>query len=414
MRIMKFEGATMRDAVAKVKAELGDQAVIISSRQIRKGLLGSAVEISAAIDDGEENREIEAQAPAFTRGNPYARAAAAHVDDNADIEKAMAPLRSELRSLRAMVRSNNQPAPAQDTKKLESEIAALRALVEKLSAAAQASAPAPQKKLSKIDEAIEMALPVEKGSPSSMATPSSIAEAISGLANKRIEAKPEKIEAKPETSNHTPLVAPSSASIVMLVGPTGAGKTTTIAKLAAHAALVEGRRVRLITLDTFRVGGVDQIRTFADLIGVPLTVLDNPADLADAIEQSDGDDELTLIDTAGRSPRDTAHVIELATAIAQIRDLEVHLAIPASSSATAIDELVTRYTPLSPSRLLFTKVDEQESVPELLAAPRRTRLPITWVTTGQQVPEDLEQPTAKRLGHLAAHSISTSTRTRAA
>ncbi len=410
MRIMKFEGATMRDAVAKVKAELGDQAVIISSRQVRKGLLGSAVEISAAIDDGDDARDVEAApTPAFTRGNPYAKAAA-HVDESADIEKAMAPLRSELRSLRAMVRSNNQPAPSQDTKKLEAEIAALRALVEKLSSAAQAApAPAPAaKNLSKIEAAIEMAEPVEKASPSS------IAEAVAGLAGKR-----SRIEV--ETKADAPLVAPSTASIVMLVGPTGAGKTTTIAKLAAHAALVEGRRVRLITLDTFRIGGVDQIRTFAELIGVPLTVLDSPMDLADAIEQSDGDDELTLIDTAGRSPKDAAHVIELATAIASIRDLEVHLAVPASSSASAIDELVTRYTPLSLSRLLFTKVDEQDAVPELLAAPRRTRLPITWVTTGQQVPEDLEQPTAKRLGHLAAcatrtptNTPSTSTRTRAA
>jgi flagellar biosynthesis protein FlhF len=421
MRIMKFEGATMRDAVAKVKAELGDQAVIISSRQVRKGLLGSAVEISAAIDDGDENRPVEtAPGPAFTRGNPYANPAvhAKDKDNSEDIEKAMAPLRSELRSLRAMVRSNNAPAPAPETKKLESEIAALRQLVEKLSISSKLDT-AP-KKLSKIDAAIQDAMPAGPAfvgratSPEAMggeiekASAGSIADAVAGLANKRARTEPR------AQSSDAPLVAPSTSRIVMLVGPTGAGKTTTIAKLAAHAALVEGRRVRLITLDTFRIGGVDQIRTFADLIGVPLTVLDSAADLADDIEQNDGEDELTLIDTAGRSPRDTAHVVELATAIASIRDLEVHLTIPAHASAQTIDELVTRYTPLSPSRLLFTKVDERESVPELLEAPRRTRLPITWVTTGQQVPEDLEQPTAKRLGHLAAHSLSNPSRTRAA
>lgn len=422
MRIMKFEGATMRDAVAKVKAELGDQAVIISSRQVRKGLLSSAVEISAAIDDGDATPEVDpAPVPAFTRGNPYANPAVQpepNKDDREEeLEKAMAPLRSELRSLRAMVR-NNQP-PAQDTKKLEAEIASLRALVEKMSTAAKQAAfaePAPRK-ISKIDAAIEMAEPdVEE-----KASAGSIAQAVAGLATKRARRATNQNLPSPAPANpNLPLVAPSSARIVMLVGPTGAGKTTTIAKLATHAALVEGRRVRLITLDTFRIGGVDQIRTFADLIGVPLTVLDNPADLAATIEENEDSDELTLVDTAGRSPRDTAHVVELARAIAPIRDLEVHLAIPASASPAAIDELVTRYTALSPARLLFTKVDEQESVPQLLEAPRRTRLPITWVTTGQQVPEDLEQPTAKRLGHLAAYATrtapttSTPSRTRAA
>ena len=92
-------------------------------------------------------------------------------------------------------------------------------------------------------------------------------------------------------------------------------------------------------------------------------------------------------------------------AIGTVADLEVHLVVPASATPEAIDKLVSRYTALSPSRLLFTKLDEHESIPELLKAPRRTRLPITWVTTGQSVPEDLEQPTAHRLGELAARGI---------
>jgi flagellar biosynthesis protein FlhF len=375
MRVLKFEGATMRDAVAKVKAELGNQAVIISSRQVRRGLLGTAVEISAAIDDGSDERSVDTSGPAFTR----AQTQSPLHDDNGDMEKMIAPLRSELRSLRAMVRSNTQAPPVQDTKKLETEIAALRQLVEKLRTPESYEQPARSQ-----------AAPQR---PQQQASAESIAEAVAGLANKR---------GRHETEGEVPLIAPSTARVVMLVGPTGAGKTTTIAKLAAHAALVEGRRVRLITLDTYRVGGVDQIRTFADLIGVPLTVLDRPADLADAI---DDEDELTLIDTAGRSPRDTASIVELAAAVGVLPEIEIHLAIPAASSATAIDELVARYTALQPSRLLFTKVDEHDAVPELLKAPRRTRLPITWVTTGQQVPEDLEQPTATRLGELAAHGI---------
>lgn len=367
MRIMKFEGSTMREAIAKAKAELGDQAVIISSRQVRRGLLGTAIEISAAIDDGDDERAVDMSSPAFTRAAPQPR----RPDTGADLEKLIAPLRTELRSLRAMVRtSTNEHA---GISKLESELVALRQLVEQLGRGAQPRT-------------------------AETASASSIAQAVAAAANKRRASEPEPV-----------LVAPSTARIVMLVGPTGAGKTTTIAKLAAHAALVEGRRVRVITLDTYRVGGVEQIRTFTDLIGVPLVVVERADDLARATAT---DDELILVDTAGRSPLDTTSVPELAAAIAPLADLEVHVVIAASSSAAAIDTLVARFSPLAPSRLLFSKLDEQDATPELLLAPRRTRLPITWVTTGQAVPEDLERPTASRLGELAARGLSPTTSNR--
>jgi flagellar biosynthesis protein FlhF len=184
----------------------------------------------------------------------------------------------------------------------------------------------------------------------------------------------------------------------MLVGPTGAGKTTTIAKLAARAALIENRRVCLVTLDNYRVGGVDQIRTFAELIGVPLEVAESPADLGALIDPAN---ELTLIDTAGRSPRDAAAIEELARQITGL-EIEVHLVVPAGASAAQLDELLQRYRALQPVRLLFTKLDECVHAPELALAPARTRLPITWVTTGQAVPEDIEQPTDARVLELAS------------
>jgi flagellar biosynthesis protein FlhF len=188
----------------------------------------------------------------------------------------------------------------------------------------------------------------------------------------------------------------------MLVGPTGVGKTTTIAKLAARAALIENKRVALITLDNYRVGGIDQIRTFADLIGVPLKVVASPADLADAI---DDDDDLTLIDTAGRSPRDSAAIAELAAGVRQCAPIETHLVVSAGSTATTIESLCNRYRVLAPARLLFTKVDEIETAPEMARAPLRLELPITCITTGQSVPEDLEEPTNERVLELATAGL---------
>ena len=361
MRVKKFEGATMRDAIAKVKAELGDQAVIISTRQVRRGLLGTGVEISAAIDteDADSGPTHAGPSTGGPRTSPPPIQSAQHSEH--DLEKLIAPVRSELRSLRALVRTTGE---SRGTTELRGELAALRKLVEDL------QRPAPP--------------PLPRAAPRPRATP-----------------QHDLMRGRNPLQGDTPLTAPSTGTAVMLVGPTGAGKTTTIAKIAARAALIDSRRVALVTLDNYRIGGVDQIRTFADLIGVPLEVAESPAALADLIDPSN---DLTLIDTAGRSPRDGAAIAELAGHLVGL-DLEIHLVIPAGSTPAQVDELVSRYAALAPSRLLFTKLDECDRAPELALAPPRTGLPITWVTTGQAVPEDIEQPTAARVLELASGGL---------
>jgi len=380
MRVLKFEGATMRDAIAKVKAELGDQAVIISTRQVRKGLLGSAVEISAAIDNDDAEPAHPFHGPVNTGPAPL------RTDD---VEKQLAPLRSELRSLRAMVRTTGE---GRGTTEMRSELAALRRLVETMhtataSAPAAPAAPAPIARRAAYD---------------SVATAATTGPAAHRAAPPRETAPSASPARRAPPSLDAPLTASSTGAAVMLVGPTGAGKTTTIAKLAARAALIENRRVSLVTLDNYRVGGVDQIRTFAELIGVPLQVADSPAQLANLLDPAN---DLTLIDTAGRSPRDVDAIEELASHLEGL-DVEVHLVVPAASSAAQIDELMQRYRALAPVRLLFTKLDECGLAPELALAPARTRLPITWVTTGQAVPEDIEQPTTARVLELASGGLS--------
>jgi flagellar biosynthesis protein FlhF len=358
VKILKFEGSNMREAVAKVKAELGDQAVIVATRQIRRGLLGTACEISAAIDDDNEQEPVRlprgfgAFAAANGQNGPTMgmnQSAAPQRDD--ETERMLGSLKNEIKSLRALVRA--QSGDTRMTTELRNEVASLRKLVEDLKHAPQPTPPA------------------------------NGARGTTPIAN-------------------TQLTAPSQGSIIMLVGPTGVGKTTTIAKLAARAALIENKRVALITLDNYRVGGIDQIRTFADLIGVPLKVVASPADLADAI---DDDDDLTLIDTAGRSPRDSAAIAELAAGVRQCAPIETHLVVSAGSIATTIESLCNRYRALSPARLLFTKVDEIETAPEMARAPLRLELPITWITTGQAVPEDLEEPTNERVLELATAGL---------
>jgi len=256
MKIVKFEGATMRDAIAKVKADLGDQAVIVSTRQVRKGLLGTAIEISAAIDDGSDD-DTQPRGRAQTMSGPSYGGPMTGKEE--EVEKLLAPLRSEIRSLRALVRAAGD---SKGTSDLKSELGALRKLVEDM----RIPTPAPA---SSIDAALEAATDVPRRRRATT------------------------------VSHESPLTQSSSARIIMLVGPTGAGKTTTIAKLAARAALIEERRTALITLDSYRVGGFEQIKTFADLIGVPVRTAEIDAQsIADAIDERVVDNLRGVVDRA--------------------------------------------------------------------------------------------------------------------
>lgn len=193
-----------------------------------------------------------------------------------------------------------------------------------------------------------------------------------------------------------PLAAPSRKRVVALVGPTGVGKTTTIAKLAAKAALVQNRSVALITLDAYRVGGQEQMAIFADLIGVPLVSVRRPSKLKSALE-SLKDVERVFIDTAGRSPSAAEEIRETVEAIESLDRVEVHLTLPAATQPATTDKWAEIVGRKHIDRLLFTKLDECDGAPELIRAPGRLRIPVAYLTTGQRVPEDLELAEANRL-----------------
>ncbi len=182
------------------------------------------------------------------------------------------------------------------------------------------------------------------------------------------------------------LTAPSHGRVVALVGPTGAGKTTTVAKLAARAALVRGFRAGLITLDDYRVGGEEQLRIFADLIPAPMHVASNRMELARALHAL-AECDLIYIDTSGRNPRDRQAHVELAGTLSHIDGLEIHLVVPAPSAPAYIDQLTARYqSALVIDRLLFTKLDEADDLSQMVRAPARLGLPVAHVTMGQAVP----------------------------
>jgi len=191
------------------------------------------------------------------------------------------------------------------------------------------------------------------------------------------------------------------------VGPTGVGKTTTIAKLAAHAALLAEKPVAIVTLDSYRIGGAEQIRTYADLIGVPLVLCSDPSQLASTLQELRSK-QCVFIDTPGHGPKEHAAFAQLQQAFARSESIEVHLAVSAGSTAESIDAQFARYQPLGVDRLLFTKIDEAADFSELVIAPSRLQCPMTYLTNGQRVPEDLEIATTERLLWLLNHGCGAS------
>jgi flagellar biosynthesis protein FlhF len=181
-----------------------------------------------------------------------------------------------------------------------------------------------------------------------------------------------------------------------LIGPTGVGKTTTIAKLAASYKLRHGKRVGLITADTYRIAAVDQLRTYAGIIGIPLEIALAPADIAPALAKFEQCD-VVLVDTPGRSPRDTARLDELSAVLDAIGPARTHLVLSAGASVPVLKSAARCFGAMNPDTLIVSKADEAGALGVLLDIARLTGLPLSYLTTGQEVPDDIEPARADRL-----------------
>jgi len=191
-------------------------------------------------------------------------------------------------------------------------------------------------------------------------------------------------------------VVPGSRRLVALVGPTGVGKTTTIAKLAADFRLRQRRRVGLITVDTYRIAAVDQLQTYADIIDLPMEVVSTPREMRGAVDRL-RDMDVVLMDTAGRSPRDEVRIQELKSMLAEAEADEVHLVLSATSGASNLVRTAERFAKVGSTSLILTKLDETTSLGNLLPLVRQTDLPLSYVTCGQNVPDDIEAADPHRL-----------------
>jgi flagellar biosynthesis protein FlhF len=371
MKIKHYRAPDMRQALRQVREAQGPDAVILSSRKIQGG-----VEVVAAIDyDGAESAQraghsdtsYASRAGSESRNQTEDFAALARRMTNASddsFDQAPSAVNEELRTLRRMLETQlatlawndlSRRAPVQT--ELLKHLTVL-GLAQDLSAELVAQMPGRME----LSEANRLALAL--------------------MARRIVVAEERWLDA---------------GGMVALVGPTGVGKTTLMAKLAARWVLRHGPRdLALISTDSVRIGAQEQIHTLGRLLGVPAYAVDGVSELAEILDHV-SERRFVLIDTAGLSQRDERLADELAALSGAHDRIETSLVLSASAQAGAIEQTVQRFAAAQPLTCVLTKLDEATSLGGALSMLIRSKLPLAYLSDGQRVPEDLSPARAHQL-----------------
>ena len=379
MRLRRYEAATVAEALARVRDDLGPDAVILYARGPDggggTGRTPERIEVTAAVDD--DPGATFAREPLGARWN---RAAAM---PPADLHGGVG---GPARRAHASAASENVPADPHTMEEMYRMLLELR----------DTGTPMPRMRSGLQCLYRELC---RRDLPAGVAR-----QLLSTLpaAERRVRARPDRtvVRGALEAAFRVQGPVPSGARrVVVLVGPTGVGKTTTIAKLAGQWRRMGTPGLALVSLDTYRIGATAQMQIYADLLGVPLHVARTPADLA-RIVRSDTRAEMVLVDSVGRSPHHREGIARLCEFVREVPDPEVHLVVSATTQCSDLDEILRRFRPLQYRYLLITKLDEARSPGAALGLALRHDLSISYLAAGQEVPDDLSQATAGELATL--------------
>ncbi|MBD3390423.1 MAG: flagellar biosynthesis protein FlhF [Chitinivibrionales bacterium] len=374
MRIKKFIADSMKEALLDIKKELGEDAIILKTRTMPKKLFGLAskaqVEVTAAIDETAK-RAAPALAPlrvsdpgVYSRPKP-SPAMPSYTAPRREAEPAtdrfrLLELREDIREVKDLVKSILETGESAAAGGFAGSWAVM------------------YKRL--VDAEIK---------------PETAETLVTSIKNSK-EIPDAEVEKKFVTvlGKHFPTSGPlkrkeTGPLVVAFVGPTGSGKTTTLAKLATHCCVDKKLAVSIITADTYRIAAIEQIRTFADIINIGLQVVFSPDEVPAALAACENDD-IVFVDTAGRSQKHAAHMKELEDFCAALRPDETHLVLSATTKDSDLADTMRRYDRCGISRLLFTKLDETSRLGNVFNAVYRSGIPVSYFTAGQGVPDDIE------------------------
>jgi len=416
----------MAQALSLVKRNLGSEAVILHTRTYKQGgILGlgarTVVEITAS-DDAPVGRRLRREAPAANSIKERSRRPVPELVAGDLIRRTYAAAQSEINRKRdvhleeapGMHLSSSQPKvptpPVRDNDQLVDEMREMRRMVDQMcrqqrfqsshnaDAKPNVSDKLFQQYLALLEQQVTKELAQEVVQQVQDGLSSAQAEDEAAIRQSVLEVIAKQIPTDATEGRLEP-TADGRPRTVVLVGPTGVGKTTTIAKLAATFKLKQNKNVGLITLDTYRIAAVEQLRTYADIIGIPLHVVSGCDELASALRKCAGCD-VVLIDTAGRSQRDDPRLEQLRSLINSADPHEVHLVLSSTCAQSVLMEVVDRFSTVRVDRIIFTKLDEAVSFGVLLNVARMVNKRLSYVTTGQEVPHHIEPSCPTRLAAL--------------
>ncbi|WP_146532232.1 flagellar biosynthesis protein FlhF [Rubripirellula reticaptiva] len=381
MHIRTFRAASLQDALEQIRHQMGPDASVLHTRQVRDGWMGwlgrTYVEVTAGLRDGES--------AAAKAGNPA---------DAIDSRHA----------------STNHPHPPRNTPSHGNSASPIRIAdhaYDFSDAAARNdrgregylsnSASLPISLQSYREELISAGVGSSTADRWLTATASFAAGLGDAPGGQFVSGTPwmehlQRTIGRELRIGSPILTQPGDRRIVALVGPTGVGKTTTVAKLAAGFRIEARRRVGLLTIDTFRIAAVQQLKAYAEIMDLPMEVVENESQMQPALDRL-GDVDLVLIDTAGRSPRSDARIDQLVGMLHSAQPDETHLVLSSNSSASVIRSTLDGFAPVQPTSAILTKLDETPHTAGVLSAiaasDRFAGIPLSYVTNGQQVPDDI-------------------------
>lgn len=365
MKMKRFIAVSMQEAMQQVGDALGPDALILSNRKT-----GDGVEVIAAVDyeadllDAGIEEVVAAAPPPVETVTPPVEQEPAPVADAAVLED----MQAEIRALRNMLEVPLAQLGWDEVRRREPVRAAV---VERLEA---------------------------------MQVHRVVANTIADRITEKHDDRQGWGEALGEFAGMLPVEDDrlmQDGGIVALVGPTGVGKTTTIAKLAARFAMQHGRRhIALVTMDHYRIGAHEQLRTYGKLLGVPVHIAEDADELNAVINQMH-DRRLILIDTAGTSQHDPDLLDKFSILDTGGRPLQRYLVLSAAGQTAVTDDIVNAFSVLRPDRCVLTKLDEATGIGGVLSVLVKHGLPVTWTGNGQQVPDDLQAAQAEQLVLLA-------------